>query len=86
MAQRELKSNPNEEIPFPSVKDLGFEGKVPEELDFNILKGLKEFCYKDYINQTQANDEREADKFRTKYSKNQDKIAVLKEKIDNKFS
>ncbi len=86
LAQRELKSNPNEEIPFPSVKDLGFEGKVPEELDFNILKGLKEFCYKDYINQTQANDEREADIFRTKYSKNQDKIAVLKEKIDNKFS
>ncbi len=29
---------------FPSIKQLGFEGKVPPELDFNILRKLKRSC------------------------------------------
>ncbi|MCD7780263.1 MAG: hypothetical protein LUH05_06280 [Candidatus Gastranaerophilales bacterium] len=29
---------------FPSIKQLGFEGRVPPELDYNILKKLKYSC------------------------------------------
>ncbi len=29
---------------FPSIKDMGFEGKIPPELDFNYLKQFKDIC------------------------------------------
>ncbi len=32
------------ESSFPSIKDLGFQGQVPEELDFNVLKMNYDNC------------------------------------------
>ena len=29
---------------FPSLKEMGFEGKIPPELDFNNLKKFKDKC------------------------------------------
>ena len=42
--QRALPSGHPAMSRFPSIAELGFEGKVPKELDFNKLRTLKESC------------------------------------------
>lgn len=44
LAQRAIPPSTKRENVFPTIADLGFEGKVPKELDFNYLKKLKEKC------------------------------------------
>ncbi len=44
LAQRTLPPNSKRTDFFPSIEELGFEGKVPKELDFNYLRRLKEKC------------------------------------------
>ena len=44
LAQRSLPPNSKRTDFFPSIEELGFEGKVPKELDFNYLRRLKEKC------------------------------------------
>ncbi len=45
---------------FPTIKDLGFEGKVPKELDYNVLRNIKNKCDK--------NEQNEQKKKRSKHS------------------
>ncbi len=33
---------------FPSIKDMGYEGKVPAELDYNLLREIKNRCDREY--------------------------------------
>lgn len=42
--QRTLPSGHSKTNPFPSIAEMGFDGKVPEELDFNKLRTLKQSC------------------------------------------
>lgn len=44
LAQRSLPAGATQRHYFPSISELGFEGKVPPELDFNRLRTIKEFC------------------------------------------
>ena len=44
LAQRTLPPFAKHSEYFPSIAELGFEGKVPNELDFNNLKDLKDKC------------------------------------------
>ncbi len=44
LAQRALPPGNKAQSQFPSIRDLGFEGKVPPELDFNELRKLKQSC------------------------------------------
>ena len=44
LAQRTLPPFVKHSEYFPSIAELGFEGKVPKELDFNNLKDLKDKC------------------------------------------
>ena len=44
LAQRSLPYNVNVTNKFPTIKELGFEGRVPKELDFNKLFRLKNQC------------------------------------------
>ena len=44
LVQRALPPGNKVQTQFPSIQELGFEGKVPPELDFNILKQIKESC------------------------------------------
>ena len=44
LAQRAIPPNTKRESFFPTIADLGFEGKVPEQLDFNNLKKIKDRC------------------------------------------
>ena len=44
LAQRTLPPNSKREDFFPSISELGFDGRVPRELDFNRLRRLKETC------------------------------------------
>ena len=31
---------------FPSLEELGYNGRIPKELDFNVLAGIKNSCDK----------------------------------------
>ena len=44
LAQRALGPEERKDNSFPSIKELGFENRVPEELDFNKLKKIKDGC------------------------------------------
>jgi len=48
LAQREIPPGNSSFKAFPSLKELGFEGKVPPELDFNYLRTLKSRCDIEY--------------------------------------
>ena len=44
LAQRSMPPNLKRDAYFLSISELGFDGKVPKELDFNYLRMLKEKC------------------------------------------
>ncbi len=44
LAQRRIPPHTKREKTFLTIEDLGFGGLVPKELDFNLLKTLKEKC------------------------------------------
>ncbi len=48
LAQRDLTPNEAKRDLFPSISELGFDGKVPPELDFNVLKKIKDECDIEY--------------------------------------
>ncbi len=47
LKQRAARANRYSNTIFPSIKALGFEGKIPPELDFNKLRELKLECDND---------------------------------------
>lgn len=44
LSQRDIPSGSARTTTFPSISELGFDGKVPPELDFNKLKTIKDYC------------------------------------------
>ncbi|MBQ8887049.1 MAG: hypothetical protein IJY61_05040 [Candidatus Gastranaerophilales bacterium] len=44
LSQRAIPSNSGNNYFFPSIAELGFADRVPEELDFNKLRKIKEYC------------------------------------------
>ena len=44
LSQRSIPSGTTGNYFFPSIAELGFADRVPEELDFNKLRKIKEYC------------------------------------------
>lgn len=42
--QRDIPAGQRGNSRFPSIKTLGYEGRIPKELDYNLLKTLKDNC------------------------------------------
>lgn len=83
LAQRALPPGTKTQTRFPSIQELGFEGKVPPELDFNILKQIKLPCdkKKELMRQKQKLDENAKDKNIIRTLKQAGDIKTLKSLI-----
>lgn len=77
LAQRAIKPGTRRNQVFPTISDLGFEGKVPPELDFNVLRKLKHSCDKELLRIEDEQAKKSAAKKKTSFRK-QDEINRVK--------
>ena len=72
LAQRSVEFNPKHST-FPSLQLLGFDDVLPPELDFNVLKGIKEQC----DTQVKVNEEKD-----TEQSKKNKQKSIVHQNLD----
>lgn len=89
LAQRSIPPGAVKRNDFLTIKELGFEGKVPEELDFNNLKKIKESC--DIIHdatvkkQELADEQKKSEKAQIQSIKSKSDVVSVKELIRFKY-
>ncbi len=89
LAQRSIPPGAVKRNNFLTIKELGFEGKVPEELDFNNLKKIKESC--DIIHeatvkkQELADEQKKSEKAKMQSIKSKSDVVSVKELIRFKY-
>lgn len=82
LAQRLMKQKKRASV-FPSIQQLGYEGKVPLSLDFNQLKRIWSYCKAQY---EIAEVEAEPKVFTEKDIISAGNVRTIKKLVDNKFS
>ena len=87
LAQRALPSGMSLSAKFPSIKELGFEGKVPQELDYNNLRIIKDSCdisikRQRELDKNSANKSILTKKQKITQARKQDEIDMMKDFVD----
>ncbi|MBQ9245818.1 hypothetical protein IJ182_06085 [bacterium] len=82
MYQRKLPPTFESYKSFPTIEELGFEGKVPEQLDYNKLKVIKESCDKTIERKTEIENKSKSQNITLSYVKKRAAIDGMKQIVD----
>lgn len=86
LSQHDIPGNKKRRTKFPTIEELGFSKKLTPQLDFNLLKNLKQYCdYQIEINEKQNSQNVNTQVRSANEIKKQGDIQTMKQIIENDY-